>query len=105
MKINKITHGLKISCNSGQFYSVSRMNLLWYLIVICGISLAASSCSDSPLVSIEGEKQTWHIVTLTFKGPFTAEYDTVNPFTDYRLDVEFNNGYFTARRQLHNTMV
>jgi hypothetical protein len=92
MKIKKITHGLKNSCICMQFYSAKRIKLLWYLIVICGISLAASSCSDIPSVSIEGEMQTWHTITLTFKGPFAAEYDTVNPFTDYRLDVEFTNG-------------
>ena len=34
----------------------------------------------------------WHTITLTFTGPSVSEYDTVNPFTDYRLDIEFTNG-------------
>jgi len=34
----------------------------------------------------------WHSITLTFTGPETSEYDTINPFTDYRLDVEFTGG-------------
>lgn len=51
-----------------------------------------TSCSRQSGVITEGELQTWHKITLTFRGPFTSEYDLVNPFTDYRLDVEFSNG-------------
>ena len=53
---------------------------------------SCTACSDRSSVEISGELKTWHKITLTFKGPLTSEYDTVNPFTDYRLDVEFSNG-------------
>ncbi len=33
--------------------------------------------------------QAWHTVTLTFEGPMTSERSTPNPFTDYRLLVDF----------------
>ncbi|MDA1068330.1 MAG: DUF5060 domain-containing protein [Verrucomicrobia bacterium] len=42
--------------------------------------------------SVEGELKKWHRVTLTFDGPSTNEEADVNPFTDYRLQVEFTNG-------------
>jgi hypothetical protein len=58
-------------------------------------------------VRIEGELKQWHKVTLTLDGPFAHERDTEpNPFTDYRLTVEFVHesgspayrvpGYFAA---------
>ena len=55
-------------------------------------SFICLSCSNSPSVEITGEMKVWHNITLTFEGPLTSEYDTVNPFTNYRLDVEFSNG-------------
>ncbi len=33
----------------------------------------------------------WHTVTLDFEGPQTSEVDEVNPFTDYKLLVEFKH--------------
>lgn len=36
--------------------------------------------------------EKWHTTTLTFKGPMVSESDAVNPFTDYRLMVEFQLG-------------
>lgn len=33
----------------------------------------------------------WHKLTLDFKGPNTREDDDINPFTDYRLLVEFTH--------------
>lgn len=50
------------------------------------------SCNKPAEVQISGELKQWHTITLTFTGPGASEYDTVNPFTDYRLDVEFTNG-------------
>lgn len=41
---------------------------------------------------ITGTLQTWHKVTLTFEGPKTSEYDTLNPFLNYRLEATFSNG-------------
>ena len=56
------------------------------------ISLLCWNCSDRKAVEITGEMKVWHKMTLTFEGPLTSEYDTLNPFTSYRLDVEFKNG-------------
>ncbi|MCA9132513.1 MAG: DUF5060 domain-containing protein [Planctomycetales bacterium] len=57
-------------------------------------------------VRITGELQQWHKVTLSLAGPFAHEQDTApNPFTDYRLTVDFTHedgsrirvpGYFAA---------
>ncbi len=57
-------------------------------------------------VSISGELKTWHKVTLDLNGPFAHEQDNApNPFTDYRMNVEFKHtdgtqysvpGYFAA---------
>ncbi len=35
--------------------------------------------------------QKWHTVTLSFEGPQTSETAETNPFTDYRLLVEFEH--------------
>ncbi len=43
---------------------------------------------------VEGP-QLWHTLTLDFEGPTTSETDEKNPFTDYRLLVEFSNGETT----------
>lgn len=34
----------------------------------------------------------WHTVTLSFEGPETSETEKENPFLNYRLTVEFQNG-------------
>ena len=58
-------------------------------------------------VTISGELQQWHKVTLDLSGPFVHETDTTpNPFTDYRFTVTFKHesgtpfyvvpGYFAA---------
>ena len=55
--------------------------------------------------------KVWHTITFTFTGPAASEYDTINPFTDYRLDVEFTKGsqkiivpgYFAADGKAANT--
>ncbi len=56
--------------------------------------------------AVTGERKVWHVVTLTFTGPATAEDATPNPFRDYRLNVRFTHaaggasftvpGYFAA---------
>lgn len=38
---------------------------------------------------ISGELMKWHKITLTFDGPATSETAVPNPFTDFRMDVEF----------------
>ncbi|NJN26982.1 MAG: DUF5060 domain-containing protein [Cyclobacteriaceae bacterium] len=40
--------------------------------------------------SIEADK--WDKVELSFTGPETSEADTINPFTDYRMNVTFSLG-------------
>lgn len=50
------------------------------------------SCTNRSHTTTDGEMKAWHTVTLTFTGPYAAEYDTLNPFTDYRLDVQFTDG-------------
>jgi hypothetical protein len=45
---------------------------------------------QNPVVS--GERIVWHTITLTFAGPPTSETAEPNPFTDYRLDVQFTQG-------------
>ncbi|HLN54974.1 MAG TPA: DUF5060 domain-containing protein [Bacteroidales bacterium] len=63
------------------------------LIVIASAAiLNLVSCNKSEPVTIAGEMKVWHTITLTLQGPATTEYDTVNPFTDYRLDAEFTKG-------------
>ncbi len=54
--------------------------------------LTAINCTRRPDVEIGGDMKVWHTITFTFTGPATSEYDTVNPFTEYRLDIEFSNG-------------
>lgn len=54
-----------------------------FLILLLGFFLQA----QNP----QGELQRWHKVTLDFEGPNTEETATVNPFSDYRLDVTFTH--------------
>jgi hypothetical protein len=42
--------------------------------------------------SLTGDLMQWHPITLVFRGPDTSEQSTPNPFTDYRLDVKFQQG-------------
>lgn len=53
------------------------------------------TCSPKPSVTIDGELQKWHRVTLVFDGPETSEMAENNPFLNYRLDVTFTNGQET----------
>ena len=39
--------------------------------------------------NIHGDLKVWHRVILDFEGPTLSELSTPNPFTDYRLDIEF----------------
>lgn len=43
-------------------------------------------------VVLDKSPKLWHTVTLDFLGPETSETASFNPFTDYRLLVEFSNG-------------
>ncbi|RED93004.1 DUF5060 domain-containing protein [Marinoscillum furvescens] len=67
------------------------MKKLLTLLLVLYISLGADA------QSITGTLQTWHKVTLTFDGPQTSEYDTLNPFLHYRLEATFSNGEQSIR--------
>ena len=41
---------------------------------------------------IEGGLKKWQPITITFDGPQVSEVDTINPFLDYSLLVNFSNG-------------
>jgi len=70
------------------------------VIIILILSLFYSVYS----VEISGELKQWHVVTLTFNGPESAEQSPVNPFLNYRMMVTFSNkentfvvpGYYAA---------
>ena len=71
---------------------MKKVSSLQLITVLYLVSLSLSSCISSTPVQITGEMKVWHTVTFTFTGPLSGEYDTINPFTDYRLDVEFTDG-------------
>lgn len=63
--------------------------------------------------TVSGELKQWHKVTIDFIGPLSSETATINPFTDYRLDVTFTHqdtgesfvvpGYYAADGDAANT--
>ncbi len=71
---------------------MSKPHFLFRLALFTASGFYLSSCASHSIVEITGEKKLWHKITLTLTGPSTSEYDTINPFTDYRLDVEFSKG-------------
>ena len=60
-----------------------------------------------------GEKRLWHSLSLSFEGAEACERDELNPFMDYRLNVEFTHaesgktylvpGFFAADGDAANT--
>ncbi len=70
----------------------SLRNLIVPLFSVAVLILPFTSCSDSSGVLITGEEKVWHNITFTFDGPSASENDTVNPFTDYRFEIEFTDG-------------
>lgn len=66
--------------------SVSVFLIFSFLFFLCDVSTIQSK------PEISGEQIKWHKISLTFEGPESSEYDKVNPFLDYRLDVTFSNG-------------
>lgn len=44
-----------------------------------------------PAQKLEGELKLWHRITVSFQGPDTSEDANPNPFTDYRLTVDFRH--------------
>lgn len=72
------------------------------------IEKAVTAEKASPSLNVS---QNWHAVTIDFNGPELSETDSDNPFTNYRLDVEFKNdkgqrkirGFFAADGNAANT--
>ncbi len=71
---------------------MKKANILRLIILELALFLFLGSCSSSSTTEISGEMKTWHTITLTFTGPYAAEYDTINPFLDYLLNVSFSSG-------------
>jgi hypothetical protein len=71
---------------------MKRTSLIQFPVFMSALYLLVSACNTSDHVLVTGEMKVWHSITFTFTGPAASEYDTINPFTDYRLDVEFTNG-------------
>lgn len=57
------------------------------LFTIESLQLGANKRSSQAKFAAE----KWHTTTLSFKGPKVSESDNTNPFTDYRLMVEFQH--------------
>lgn len=57
------------------------------------ISIIQFGCNTSKIKIAESKKN--ETITLSFYGPQTSEYDSVNPFLNYLLRVEFNNNNST----------
>ncbi|MFZ5939581.1 MAG: DUF5060 domain-containing protein [Bacteroidota bacterium] len=59
--------------------------------------LISASCTyKHPQVKISGEYKLWHTLVFECKGNYTSEFDEVNPFLNYRLDVTFTNGDYSC---------
>ena len=61
-------------------------------LIVLHLAFTAGSCKKTPGVSISGELREWHTLTFAFDGPEASEFDTINPFTDYRMTVYFSKG-------------
>ena len=88
-KIAKVQQILRKIRKSNPIRKIDPDHIVFILIAVC---FSVNSCAPVSPVQINGEMKTWHTITFTFTGPSTSEYDTVNPFTDYRLDLEFSDG-------------
>ncbi|MGI9552639.1 MAG: DUF5060 domain-containing protein, partial [Aurantibacter sp.] len=77
------------------------------LVYIFLFALAITSCKNETAGKnyvLEGTLKKWQPLTLTFNGPQVSEKDSINPFLEYSLWVNFKNaeehvnvpGYFAA---------
>jgi hypothetical protein len=66
------------------------MKHLAFWISVCLLFSCSSGKNNS--IEIQGELKQWHKVTLWIQGPETSEFDEINPFLDYKLEVTFSNG-------------
>ena len=66
--------------------------------------VAVEEALQGQAVVITGELKKWHPVTFSIDGPTVDQQDTINPFSDYRLQITFTKdaetlsvpGYFAA---------
>lgn len=81
--------------------------IVLFLVSAVQFGWADENGSEQALIRIDSELKQWHKITLTLDGPFARETDDdPNPFTDYRLTVQFRHesgspnysvpGYFAA---------
>lgn len=68
---------------------MKRRTILILISAISIISMMQSGCSPKKINIAETKKN--ETITLSFYGPQTSEHDSVNPFLNYLLLVEFNN--------------
>lgn len=68
-------------------------------VALCSVLLTAAAAeraaygAEAPAkVTVSGALKKWQPVTLTFVGPELSETGTPNPFTDFRLQVTFQQG-------------
>ena len=100
----------------------SLINRAVYLLIASAILIASGICASSivhaetatgGIVSVTGQLQQWHKVTLTLEGPHASEDGSPNPFMDFRMQVRFRHfesgltynvpGYFAADGDAANT--
>ncbi|MGF1483380.1 MAG: DUF5060 domain-containing protein [Opitutales bacterium] len=55
------------------------------------VDFGPSAALDTSTDGVFGDLKQWHRVTVAFAGPDTSEDASVNPFTDYRLNVTFTH--------------
>ena len=85
----------------------------FYLVLIFLLLIIPASCKKEAAKNylIEGSLIKWQPIMLTFDGPQASEKDSINPFLDYSLWVDFENGeqkisvpgYFAADGDAGNT--
>lgn len=62
-------------------------------VFLIALSLIICSCSEKEKnYVLDGNLKKWQPVTLTFDGPQVSETDSINPFLEYNLIVQFSNG-------------
>jgi len=82
-------------------FNIGRIRLRVFSLALTVLYLTAAACSpqnsgqpaslDSE-ANIDTAARQWHTITLNFTGPETSETAALNPFTHYRLLVEFTSG-------------
>lgn len=63
-------------------------------LIYLGIFFLLISCQSNPNsdIQISGELKQWHKITFTIPGIETSEWESENPFLDYKLEVVFSKG-------------